>query len=527
MRCSFSLSSDGESVEWAPSASVSIPWDEDRVASLLQQKAEQLEIGFAEGDSLDSVTGDLVLPYKLSDVSGEMKSWSEIEWSSSNDEAVAISGYGWDDYEGKVVRTAADQQVSLTATIGIVTSGGPDTTIDKMFEIVVKGDPQKVESEKAELQKKVDAAFDASKLSYSEDGSAVDPQAVMGDIQLPRTSTLGIDGKYYSIEYFSSNDTIVVNGYRGNVYQPLPTQRAGKSVDLTITVTSKKNEQISAEKTISLVVAPLEAEDIQSEFSLMEKAKEGYAAALLNGQDAQNVTANLSTFQKAYLDEKGDIAWARDLSSASAAGNGIVTEDLEPDDDMGVVPGHWFKSSNADVVAHDTLLVAQPEYNTQVTVNSALSSEKYARYAERYADDPLWGETFSQLANQAVSATFTVAGTTGIDDPNAGQESEVLSVGVKITGIAAEKQDGVAVAETWIPLTEVTVASDAGAKAWDVFAQVLLLPLFHHLARRGCSRGVEFRAMELLELSDKRRVCSGGGGPVRSRERRCDRTRLR
>ena len=473
VRCSFSLSRDGESVEWAPSASVSIPWDEDRVASLLQQKAEHLEIGLAEGDSLDSVTGDLVLPYKLSDVSGEMKSWSEIEWSSSNDEAIAISGYGWDDYEGMVVRTAADQQVSLTATIGIVTSGGPGTTIDKTFEVVVKGDPQKVESEKAELQKKVDAAFDASKLSYSEDGSAVDPQAVMGDIQLPRTGTLGIDGKYYSIEYSSSNDAIVVNGYRGNVYQPLPTQRAGKSVDLTIAVTSKENEQISAEKTISLVVAPLEAEDIQSELSLMEKAKEGYAAALLNGQDAKNVTANLSTFQKAYLDEKGDIAWARDLSSASAAGNGIVTEDLEPDDDMGVVPGHWFKSSNADVVAHDTLLVAQPEYNTQVTVNSALSSEKYARYAERYADDPIWGETFSQLANQAVSTTFTVAGTTGIDDPTAGQEPEDLSVGVKITGIAAEKQDGVAVAETWIPLTEVTVASDAGAKAWDVFAQVL------------------------------------------------------
>ena len=457
----FKLTRDGETVEFTPSRTTSMPWDEAKVAQMLSEDADEcLAIEYAAGDSAESVTQDMTLPYKLADVSGGERSWSKVTWTSSNEDAVKITGYSWEDYEGNITRAAADQQVTLTATIGVSSSGGPETTVQKEFSITVKGDPDKVAAEQEELQKKVEAAFDASKLTYSEDGAAIDPDAVTGDIQLPTTRALGIDGKDYSVEYSASNDSIVVNGYRANVYRPLPTQRGAETVELTVTVASKANAQISATKTISLAVAPLEAEDIRSELSLMDQAKEGYAAALLNGQDAQDVTVDLATFKKAYFAADGSLAWARTADEADEAGDGIETADLEPDDEMGAIQGHWFKSSDPGVIAHDTLLVAQPEYNTQVTVTSALSSEKYARYAERYADDPVWGEAFSQLANQPVSATFTVAGTTGQDAPAPDPDSEI-----KVTGaiIGADDKGGI---QWWGPTDSFEV--EAGTTAEDL-----------------------------------------------------------
>lgn len=466
----FGLSRDGEDpVEFTPSSRTVIPWDEAACEETLKRAAENLAIGYVPGDSAESVTQDVTLPHAI-----EALDWdTSVSWSSDGD-AIEIEGYSWDDEStGKVTRASVDRAVTLVATVGFGGADVPETTVEVPFPVTVKADPEAIAQEKAELQEKVDAAFTEDSLAYMADQSEVDADNVTGDLRLPNPGAVGVDGKYYSVTYSSSNDSVVVNAYAGYVYRPLPQAEPGAKTTLTLTVTSKENPEITVSRSIDLTIAPLEEAEIEAELSLMEQAKEGYAAALLNGQDADAVTGNLSTFQKAYLDDDGNLAWARDYVEAGAAGDGIETDDLEPDDDMGVVPGHWFKSSDAGVVAHDTLLVTQPEYNTQVTVSSALSSEKFARYAERYADDPVWGEKFAQLASQPVSATFTVAGTTGMDDPNAGQDPETLAVSVKVTGIAAEKQDGIAVAEVWVPLTEVTVGADAGATAWDVFAKAL------------------------------------------------------
>lgn len=40
----------------------------------------------------------------------------------------------------------------------------------------------------------------------------------------------------------------------------------------------------------------------------MEQAKAGYAAAILNGQDASAVSTDMHAFQKAYLDADGNLA---------------------------------------------------------------------------------------------------------------------------------------------------------------------------------------------------------------------------
>lgn len=495
----FVLSRDGEDpVEFTPSSRTVIPWDEAACEETLKRAAENLAIGYVPGDSAESVTQDVTLPHAI-----EALDWdTSVSWSSDGD-AIEIEGYSWDDEStGKVTRASVDQAVTLVATVGFGGADVPETTVEVPFPVTVKADQEAIAQEKAELQKKVDAAFTEDSLAYMADQSEVDAGNVTGDLQLPNPRAVGVDGKYYSVTYSSSNDSVVMNGYAGYVYRPLPQAEPGAKTTLTLTVTSKENPEITASRSIDLTIAPLEEAEIEAELSLMEQAKEGYAAALLNGQDADAVTGNLSTFQKAYLDDDGNLAWARNYVEARAAGDGIETDNLEPDDDMGVVPGHWFKSSDAGVVAHDTLLVTQPEYNTQVTVSSALSSEKFARYAERYADDPVWGEKFAQLASQPVSATFTVAGTTGMDDPNAGQDPETLAVSVKVTGIAAEKQDGIAVAEVWVPLTEVTVGADAGVTAWDVFAKALEAAGFTYSLEGGVPYSVTSPDGRTLAMSD-------------------------
>ena len=452
----FELSRGDETVEFTPGRTTTMPWDEARLTEMLEaDAAEALAIDFAAGDTAESVTQDMTLPLELAG-----KSWSEVSWASSNEDAVKITGNSWDDTNtGKVSRLSNDTEVTLTASVGITKSGAPELTVDVPFKVTVKADPEAVEQAKAELQAKVDAAFAADKLAYAEDGSAIDPAAVAGDLQLPRPGTIGIDGKYYTVEYAASNSTVEVNGYRGNVYQPLPGE-AATQVAITLTVTSKDNPEVAASRAVELTVAPLEADDIEAELALMEAAKAGYAAAILNDQNADAVAGNLATFQKAYLDKNGDVAWARDYATANAAGDGVVTDDLEPDDDMGVIAGHWFKSSDATVIAHDTLLlVAQPKYNTKVTVRSSLSSERYARYAERYAGDAAWGDKLARLSGQEVSATFTVTGTTGADDP-----SPTAQLKATVTFVTADGKDILA-------KTEFT--ADKGQTAWDATAGAL------------------------------------------------------
>ena len=165
------------------------------------------------------------------------------------------------------------------------------------------------------------------------------------------------------------------------------------------------------------------------------------------------MTTNLHAFQKAYLDENSVLTWAYDSAAAGVAGDGIVATDLPGYDPMGSAGWRLFRSSNAGVVAHESLMVTQPTYNTKVTITSVLTSEKYARYAERYADDETWGPAFSLLANQEVSATFTVLGTSGEQNPS-------VTATVRIVGVDASGADEAWVVTTAYELTEGSTAAD-------------------------------------------------------------------
>lgn len=427
----FELSRGDETEYYQPSKTVQVAWDEARVQQMLDDAAEQIAIGYASGDSAESVTSNLTLPYRAGS-----KSKFEVEWKSSDGDVIWPSGYGWDDYTGKVTRVSSDRAVTLTATVSFVKGGPSDVEGTHDFTVTVKGDPEKVAADKKALQEKVDAAFIYNNIKYSGTDAVANKDGLTDDLQMPRTSTLGVDGKYYKVEYSASTDDVTFNGYKGTVFRP----EAGKSAvstKLTCTVTDKNNAEVTATKTLDFTVAPQDQADLDNELKLMEAAKAGYAEAILDGQDAAGVTANMHAFQKAYLDADGKLAWSYDKASTDAAGSGIVPVELEGYDDMSGQQWRLFKSSDTGVVSAENLLVTQPEYNTKVTITSRLSSEKYARYAKRYPDNA----TYAKLANQDVSATVTVLGTSGQVAPEVTATCSVIGIdadGNQQTWTAAE-----------------------------------------------------------------------------------------
>ncbi|MGE9982582.1 DUF4430 domain-containing protein [Slackia isoflavoniconvertens] len=417
----FELSRDGKTEYYQPNKTVQVAWDEARVQQLLDDAAQKVAIGYAAGDSAESVTSNLTLPYRAGS-----KNKFEVSWKSSDGDVIWLSGYGWDDYTGKVTRVSSDRAVTLTATVSFVSGGPSDVEGSHDFTVTVKGDPEKVAADKKALQEKVDAAFTYDNIKYSGTDAVANKDGLTADLQMPRTSTLNIDGKYYKVEYSASTDDITFNGYKGTVYQPLPGTKAANT-KITLTVTDKSNAEVTASKTLDFAIAPQNQDELNVELSLMEKAKAGYAAAILNGQDANAVSADMRAFQKAYLDADGNLAWSHDKATTDSTSLGIVPVDLPGYDAMSGQDWRLFKSSNSSIVSAENLKVTQPQYNTRVVVSSRLTSEKYARYAERYPGNA----TYAKLANQDVSAKITVLGTSGQNSPEVTATCSVIGVDAK------------------------------------------------------------------------------------------------
>ena len=437
----FELSRDGKTEYYQPNKSVQVAWDEARVQQMLDNAAEQIPIGYAAGDSAESVTSNLTLPYRAGS-----KNKFEVSWKSSDGDVIWPSGYGWEDYTGKVTRVSSDRAVTLTATVSFVSGGPSDVEGSHDFTVTVKGDPEKVAADKKALQEKVDAAFTYDNIKYSGTDAVASKDGLTDDLQMPRTSTLGVDGKYYKVEYSASTDDITFNGYKGTVYQPLPGTEAAKT-KVTLTVTDKSNAEVTASKTLDFAIAPQDQGELNAELSLMEKAKAGYADAILNGQDANAVSTDMHAFQKAYLDADGNLAWSYNKATTDSTSLGIVPVDLPGYDAMSGQDWRLFKSSNSSIVSAENLKVTQPQYNTRVVVSSRLTSEKYARYAERYPDNT----TYAKLANQDVSAKITVLGTSG-------QNSPEVTATCSVIGIDAKGKQ-----QTWAAATQYTLKNGSTA----------------------------------------------------------------
>ena len=451
----FELSRDGKTEYYQPNKTVQVAWDEARVQQMLDDAAEQVAIGYSAGDSAESVTSNLTLPYRTGS-----KNKLQVEWKSSDGDVIWPSGYGYSDYTGKVTRASSDREITLTATVSFVSGGPSDIEGSHDFAVTVKGDPEKVAADKKALQEKVDAAFTYNNIKYSGTDTVADKDGLTTDLQMPRTSTLNIDGKYYKVEYSASTDDITFNGYKGTVYQPLPGAKAA-STKITLTVTDKSNAEVTASKTLDFAIAPQNQNELNAELLHLSLAKSSFYQAILDGQNASNVTGNLHAPLKVY-GQGYAVNWC--YTTEEAAGHyGFVFSEL---------PGgtentyRLLKSSKPSVISHENLLLTQPEYNTEVTISGCLKSERFARYAERYPEN----EDYAALAGMDVSATVTVKGTTGLDNPN---EGKTITVTAKVTGVSASDADGSYTEQSVVPLTEVTLPADEDTTAESVLEQLM------------------------------------------------------
>lgn len=439
MDVTFRVSAGDETVDgWSPSKPVTVDFDLAAYRDMLEQKVGTLSVGYADGDSADSVTRDVTLPGRLKGADGASLTWSSVSWKSGG-EAISVPAYGSYDLTGSVSRGLHDQEVTLTATVGLSSYGLPEVAVDKTFDVTVKADPDKVSAARADLASKLDAGFTLQGITRFGTGEAIDPRAVAYDLQMPRTRELGVDGKYYDVAFSCSDpSTISFNGYHGIVVRPL---NADEDVQVTCTVTDKSNPEIAASKTLSLTVGKIDAADVDGELALLERVEAGYKAALLDGQ-GEPAGGNLSTFQKAYVGDDGTLVFAR--SEAEASGHvGIVPTELPGYDDMGPYDqARLFKSSDKAVVLNESLQLAwnadrstslsqyhdQPTYNTRVTIGSRLRSERLGGYYDRYKDDPSvpqdLKDKLARLAGEDVSADITIAGTSGKDDPKGGNPGD-------------------------------------------------------------------------------------------------------
>lgn len=455
----FELSRDGKTEYYQPNKTVQVAWDEARVQQMLDDAAKQIAIGYAAGDSAESVTSNLTLPYRAGS-----KSKFEISWKSSDGDVIWPSGYGWSDYTGKVTRVSSNRDVTLTATVSFVSGGPSDVKGAHDFTVTVKGDPEKVAADKMALQEKVDAAFTYDNIKYSGTDRVADKDGLTADLQMPRTSTLSIDGKYYKVEYSASTDDITFNGYKGTIYQPLPGAKAANT-KITLTVTDKSNAEVTASKTLDFAIAPQDQNELNAELFYLGLAKSSFYLGILDGQNITDVTGNLHAPLKVYGQGSGlgsSVNWC--YTTEEAAGHyGFVFSEL---------PGgtentyRLLKSSKPSVISHENLVLTQPEYNTKVTISGCLKSERFARYAERYPEN----EDYAALAGMDVSATVAVKGTTGLDNPN---EGKTITVTAKVTGVSASDADGNYTEQSVVPLTELTLPADEDTTAESVLEQLM------------------------------------------------------
>ena len=456
----FELSRDGEKTEYyQPNKTVQVAWDEARVQQMLDDAAEQIAIGYAAGDSAESVTSNLTLPYRTG---GSNK--LQVEWKSSDGDVIWPSGYGWSDYTGKVTRVSSDRDITLTATVSFVSGGPKDVKGSHNFTVTVKGDPEKVAADKKALQEKVDAAFTYDSIKYFDTKRVAEKDGLTADLQMPLPKDISVDGKYYEVKYSASTDDITFNGYKGTVYQPLPGAQAANT-KITLTVTDRSNAEVTASKTLDFAIAPQDKDELDAELFYLGLAKSSFYLGILDGQNISDVTGNLHAPLKVYGQGSGPgsaVNWC--YTTEEAAGHyGFVFSEL---------PGgtentyRLLKSSKPRVISHENLVFTRPEYNTKVTISGRLKSERFARYAKRYPNN----EDYAALAGQDVSATVSVKGTTGLDNPN---EGKTITVTAKVTGVSASDADGNYTEQSVVPLTEVTLPADEDTTAESVLEQLM------------------------------------------------------
>lgn len=402
----FTLTKDGVSQD------IEIPvilhWDADKVKEIMTKEIlSKVTIGTQE------VTENFDLPKVV-----DNKRWTLIEWSSSSD-AISISTEKqttadtlFDPYVGVVKRGSVSERVTLTARFSFQFSDSSQPIVlYKTFEVTVPplGDAQ-AEAVRQALLAKLDQGFRAKGLRSAFTGETLTPDAdgsytTTDDIQFPTTQDFGVDGKYYPVTITTDNTAVlqapdVKNAARTAVYRPGPGQ-ADAEGSITVSI-QDKDSGITASRTFQIKVPALTQAEVDAELSLMAQVKASYFEGIKGENDSRdNVRSDLTPFFEVY-EKDGALVWVR--SAQDMSGRGIVPVPMEGWEEL----EQWrlFRSSNPNVISHETLQVTRQKEAKAVTVTSRLSSETLGRYGALYQNDPVrfaQYETLAPLYYQEVS----------------------------------------------------------------------------------------------------------------------------
>lgn len=335
--------------------------------------------------------------------------WATITWTSADENIVrpgAAPAYPYySPFSAELIRSPENNPVELTAGFSC---NSLDLTAERKYTITVKGtDADALEQLKKELEAKLDQGFESAGIKDFATGAPLDTGNVTGDIQLPSTRDFGVDGSEQPVSISSSNESIIEtpgvdNAARVWVYRPLPGQ-SPEEVTITVSITDKATGVV-ASKDITVTVQPLSQTEIDAELALMERVRAAYFDGIKNANTCpDDITTDLRAFQEAYIGPDGELVWVYDYTQRS--GSGIVPVSM----DGWEAAEQWrlFRSSNAQVVSHETLQVTRNKEHKAVTVTSWLSSETYGKYADRYPGDA----RFAALCRQPVTAELIVTGT--------------------------------------------------------------------------------------------------------------------
>lgn len=417
--CTFKFTCNNASAV-SESRRVTVSWDQEYFRGKMQAEADQLTWDSIKGNnaSQEEVTSDLTLPGCMG--TSMRNIWSTVTWESSDPDVISIQNPSIDSpiypRTGKINPKTEDTEVTLTATFRAndillneyIEKADSFGTITKTFKVTVKGSGSQAPTEE-ELKAILDKYYTADQLKDFTTQTQLDTANCTGDIQLPRyTRIKDENGEYVfnnkEITVTSSNANLMkINGYRAAV--DLFTYDKDTTANLIVTFT---REGVTATKEIPITVSVKDInEKLDAEIAMMDYAKAHYFDGIKgDNADADSITTNLHAFQEMYLDNEGKAVWVYNADDKTGAG--IITDDYF--DDPWIMEGqgyNHFKSSNNAVIQHENLVVNRPESNTQITISSLLSSEKYGQFAKDHLDNA----KLQKLYKQEASVTVTVKGT--------------------------------------------------------------------------------------------------------------------
>lgn len=396
-----------------------IGWDCDHYNAKMSAEKDALTWDTIKGENTDSsdVKSALTLPQCIT--GNARTAWSEIAWSSSAPDVISLQKPDIDAINhpmtGTVHAPTVDTEVTLTATFTAndillnsnVESVKDFATYTKTFTVTVKGTGETGATEE-ELQKILNKYYTADRITDFNTKEVVDLSNCKSDLRLPRYTRIEDENgkpvfENKEITVTSDTDAIQINGYAA--YLDRFTSDNDVTGHLTVTFT---RGGVSASKQIAVTIKAITDAEKQAELKMMQAAKDNYFAGINDGQNTgkDSVKKNLHPFQEMILDENGNPKWIYNYDDRT--GEGIIPDSQFTDPWIMEGAGYnKFKSSNNAVITHENLLVTRREDDTQITISSVLSSERYGKFAEKHPEN----EFLKQVYKQPVSVTVTVKGT--------------------------------------------------------------------------------------------------------------------